>query len=806
MPNKIPLLPSLLLLFLTLSFGVITNASSKDKEETYSQPYSTRYYYEKAKPKLVAPFQRVQVNAPPKNIISNKLNTFLLTNDFKVEILKPNGTVVDTGISSPDCSIAPSTDGFVLCTTSLCKWYTCNKDSLCTTDTSVTHQLGTIVAIATDLFDDSVWLAGVDSSLLRIFKKGGIQSITSIAGNVTTIEVDSRRIAVGTTLAVYYNFNGTKFTSWVNAYGASMDGFPTALAYLGEELWIGGNWCLNVIRKDGYTVDRVSGTQGLPFGNITYLRSTQTELWIGTTHGLARMDLGIGDGPYSQWRFFAGDRWLPGNNNVSSLSASSASRLNGSTVWVATDFGLASISILQHRLSKKVEMYTETATTIMSRHGWVAAADLDKYGDITSLSLHAGDNDGLWTGMLVSGLIYQYAVTKSKIARDLAWKHYAAVEFLHNVTNTHGFIARTAVMCNESHGGGDSGICPKGSPITCGWVNSAECYDGVDVDKSNCCWTWKRDTSSDEVTGHFFTMLQAWMFLAENQSEKDRVAEKLCNTAEYLLDGNLRFIDPISKKGTSWGYWDPEQLNGVPGKPNERGENSLEVLGFLAAATRVCGTNNTHFADTFASLVRDHQYDINVVNAMATSPQSLAFFDFRLAFMSFHTLAIALPDLMLANGTGYDPLIPLTKEEQLLFRSRMQQSVKRYWNDKSTGGTVNAENNWDAGMSLMYQRIIGEKGMSDPKWQLKRYPTELTLWPNVNSKRWDVTLLKDWLIYPNNQLVVEEALPADEAFGWSDDMTEGANCGVDLLSSSTRYQAPSPFILIYWMQEYYEGI
>ena len=585
-----------------------------------------------------------------------------------------------------------------------------------------------------------------------------------------------------------------------------MDGIPTALAYLGEELWIGGDWCLNVVRKDGYTVDRVAGTQGLPVGNITSLHSTETELWIGTTQGLARMELGIGDGPYSQWRFFAGDRWLPGNNNVTSLSVSSTANGSvGSVVWVATDYGLASISIQQNKLSNKAEMYTKNIP-IVSRHGWVAAGDLAKYGDVSSIYLHAGDNDGLWTGMLVSGLIYQYALTKSKVAKDLAWKHYAAVEFLHNVTNTHGFIARTALMCNESHGGGDSGVCPKGSPNNCGWVNSSVCYNGVDKeDQTNCCWTWKRDTSSDEVTGHFFTMLQAWMFLAENQSEKDRVAEKLCNTAEYLLDGNLQFIDPISKKGTSWGYWDPEQLNGVPGKPNERGENSLEVLGFLAAATKICGHNSTRFADTFASLVRDHQYDINVINAMATSPQSLAFFDFRLAFMSFHTLTIALPDLMLANGTGYDPIIPLTKEEQLLFRSRMHQSVERYWNDKSTGGTVNAKNNWDAGMSLMYQRMIGKQGMSDPKWQLKRYPTDLTMWPNQNSKRWDITLVKDWLIYPNNQLVVQESLPADEAFGWADDMTEGSNGGVDLITSETRYQAPGPFLLIYWMQEYYEG-
>ena len=33
-------------------------------------------------------------------------------------------------------------------------------------------------------------------------------------------------------------------------------------------------------------------------------------------------------------------------------------------------------------------------------------------------------------------------------------------------------------------------------------ANSSECYDGVDTDPEACCWTFKSDTSTDEVT-HF---------------------------------------------------------------------------------------------------------------------------------------------------------------------------------------------------------------------------------------------------------------------------------------------------------------
>jgi hypothetical protein len=107
-------------------------------------------------------------------------------------------------------------------------------------------------------------------------------------------------------------------------------------------------------------------------------------------------------------------------------------------------------------------------------------------------------------------------------------------------------------------------------------------------------------------------------------------------------------------------------------------------------------------------------------------------------------------------------------------------------------------------MNLVYERMTGETGMLDKQWQLKRYPNEMIQWPNMNSKRWDITLVRDWLVYPNNQLVVEQSLPADESFSFSDDMTEGANCGVDLVDANTRYQAPNPFVLIYWMQQYYD--
>ena len=60
--------------------------------------------------------------------------------------------------------------------------------------------------------------------------------------------------------------------------------------------------------------------------------------------------------------------------------------------------------------------------------------------------------------------------------------------------------------------------------------------------------------------------------------------------------------------------------------------------------------------------------------------------------------------------------------------------------------------------ALKKRNIHSDKGMIDPQLQLKRWPMDLIEWPVFNSKRLDVTLVKDWLIPPNNVNV----LPADE--------------------------------------------
>lgn len=787
-------MPNLLSLF----FILLLSAAAADAA-AFQQFVSERFYYQGITPPVVAPFPCLVNLSSPVVAVQEP---YLLSADGTISVLFSSGN----GTSTLSTNIPPVPEAIVTITSSghlVQMWasggfrFSCPMPTpwFCSLVGTYNYpSVGLLVAVSEDT-NGTLWLGG-QNGLIRIHTDGSSDTVP-IQGSVTSMAVSNADVAVGTTLAVYYDFQKStqRFGRWVNANGESMDGTPTSLAFLEGELWIGGEWCLNVVRRDGFSVDRVSGLQGLPVGNVTSLAVSPdgSTLWIATTTGVVSWSPEAAS--EDAWRYFMGDRWIPtgGDSTVLAIAGSG---------WVATKYGLGHIYSVDMTMEEKSQHYVKIATGVMSRYGWVASASLQRYGDPTSILKADTDNDGLWTGELASGLIHEYAVTGSESIRQLAWKHYAAVEFLHNVTNTDGFFARTAVKCGEPHQGGDGSICPSGSPNTCGWVNSTACYDGVDTGPA-CCWTWKRDTSSDEVTGHFFTMFQAWLYLAQTAEEKQRVASKLCASADYLVKGGLKFIDPVSGRGTTWGYWDPAELNGVPGKPNERGGNALEILSFMASAARVC--NDSRYGETFASLVRDDHYDENIVNALATSPQSLAFFDIRLDAMSYHLLTLAVPELAMHNGTGYDPILPLTKEEQRTFQSRLKQSVSRYWENKhSFGATVYGLNNYIAMMELNYKRITGNpSGLSDPQWQLKRYPLDLIAWPVQNSRRWDIQFLKDWSLPPNNQKVLTRALPADEAFGTGGDfLTEGSTDGVDGGDGRT-YQMPSPWMLLYWMQRHY---
>ena len=821
------------------------SAYSSDRYYTSSVPQSPRAPW----PEL--PFGAAHVLSA--TAASQRALLVVLATDGSVHTLSATGNVTSTSIAPLRANArigafvvsAASAVGVAACDPSGCTFYKCEANGACSQLTAVPMKLGAVSALSVAHSGD-VWLSSRQAGLVKFSapKYTATRFGRKVVGNVTGLAifdssdssgsagVASTLVAVSTELAVYYDFDAAsgEFASH-QLVGEDLDAAPTALAFVRTpptaevELWIGHRYCLNVLRADG-SLDRVSGEQGLPVGNITSLArgSEDGTLWIGSDQGVALKCAACGDA----WRYFGGDRWIAGGNVVTGLSASpgadsptidtaAATTTPHPSAWVATASGIARIWSRESSLEQRAAQYTARIPPL-NRHGWIAAGSLQTYGDVSTLTLHDGDNDGLWTGMFVAAMAFRFAATKSLEAHTLAWRHFSAVEFLHNVTATAGvdpgFIARSAVRCDEPHGGGDSGICPKGSPSQCGWVNSSVCYAGVDPPgATSCCWKWKRDTSSDEVVGHVFTLLVVYELLARTDTERTRVARPLCQTMAYLQDNGYIFVDPISGKGTSWGYWDPGQLNGVPGKPDERGENSLELLGFLAAAAHVCDASASppgRFGKAFALMVTKHGYDQNTIGALATAPESIATFDFRLAFMSYYVLALATPELARADVHGVSPLVPLSPKAAALVKARLQRSVRRYWN--ATGATINAENNRVPFACTVHQLMTGAPGLADPEWQLRRFPdAPLIDWPALNSKRLDVRLNKDWLLCgadPSSgcgspYAIDRGVLPADEAFthGSADFVTEPGGRSVDGGGGMTE-TAPNMWLLAYWMRVY----
>ena len=278
------------MIFQVIFFCLLHLITVSEAETTFPQYNSARYYYENAKPPIVAAFPLLQIE-PILMMVTNKNKTFILSDDGIISMLY-NGTLSNFAMVgyTADSALAVSTDGIVVCTSKNCIWYKCDEET-CVPINTHTSDLGPIVAMAVQS-DNSVWVGGKNSGLLHLSATGTIINVVKVIGNITAIAVGTTDVAVGTTDAVYYQFDPTQkmFTKWVQANGASMDGHPTALAFLKEELWIGGEWCLNVVRKDGFTVDRVAGNQGLPVGNITSLDTDDAgSLWIGTEQGLAMM-------------------------------------------------------------------------------------------------------------------------------------------------------------------------------------------------------------------------------------------------------------------------------------------------------------------------------------------------------------------------------------------------------------------------------------------------------------------------------------------------------------------------------------
>jgi hypothetical protein len=347
----------------------------------------------------------------------------------------------------------------------------------------------------------------------------------------------------------------------------------------------------------------------------------QDAIWVGTGSGLVQ--IGQGSSP----RLFHSQRWLP-SDDVRDLVAGP-----DRSIWVATAGGLAHLVPKRMTLEEKAGYFEEM---IQARHirppGLVERCQLEKAGDLTTFKPVDTDNDGEYTGTYLAAETFRFAVTADPKAKAHAVAALEAMAFLEEVTGGDGFIARTVIpsdwteMADANRSYTPAEIArmkaenPREKIVERRWRISKDLK-----------WLWKGDTSSDEVTGHFYAYDIFAEFVADAEQKK-KVTALVARIADRLIrDGYV--LKDEDGEATLWGVWSPEKLNGDPNWMNERGVNSVEILSYLTTAHWLTG--DAKYDEAIESLLKDHHYDQNILSPRPSDVGAYTYIDDELLAMAY---------------------------------------------------------------------------------------------------------------------------------------------------------------------------
>lgn len=455
-------------------------------------------------------------------------------------------------------------------------------------------------------------------------------------------------------------------------------------------------------------------------------------VWFASDVGVIHLDRGT-------LKYYSADRWVP-HNDVHDLCVMP----DGETVYAATDRGLSMLSLCEMTFADKAALYDETIESYHIRHGFVATRLIKNY-DMDNGTVQISDNDGLWTACYVAAQSFRYAVTGDKTALAHARRGMQSTLLLTRVTGIPGFTAR-AVRYPGDHGFGDGNkewhLSPDG---TC---------------------EWKGETSSDEMTGHFFGG-SIYYDLCADDTEKEQIRAALCGIMDHITQNGFRLIDTDGLP-TTWACWNPDLLNNDDKWVFERGINSLELLAFLKVCFHMTGDGK--YDALYREFVRRHHYPLNAARHKIRDAH-ICHIDDNLAFLASMTL------LRLENDPAIRALILCGMEDHWQYERVERQPLFCFIHALFTGR--------DADLCEGVQ-------------SLREMPLDMIHYAMENSKR-------KGLIYDTEQTAWFEEpqllapLPYDER-----NVHRPDNGGFDLDAPNCNYaQEPTMFLLPYWLGRYY---
>jgi len=522
-----------------------------------------------------------------------------------------------------------------------------------------------------------------------------------------------------------------------------------------RQLWVGGLGGIEVFH-DGENVRRFTTTDGLPTAEVHCLAfGPDGRLWAGTSLGVTRFD-------GETWSLRHGRRWLL-SDDVRDIAFGP-----DGTAWIATSAGVSAIRSRSMTMAEKSAEFLEKCEARHVREpGLVEKCRLNVPGDLTSWEPMDDDNDGQYTAMHLAAESYRYAVTKDPDAREKAKRAFHALEYLQTATGTDGFVARSVIpvswgrMADANEEISDERAAvgrvedPRWKPVEQRWRPTA---DGK--------WLWKGDTSSDEITGHFYGYY-IYYTLAANDAEQERVRSLVRRIMDHIIDGGFNLND-IDGTHTRWGVWAPDKLNGDPNWRAERGINAQEILSFLKATYVITG--DAKYEEHYHRLIDEHGYGEHARHSKTYAPSERTHIDDELLALTYNVL------LEREKDPG---LLAIYKESLDWWYKGLAQDQSPFFN-------------------FLYGALGGEDfGLEDGIAYLRDAPLDLIDWTVDNSQREDVRLVRSPEIEP---LQTDRLMPPSERPVMRWDRNPWKAVGG---SDGTNEQSPTAWLLPYWMGRYY---
>ena len=221
---------------------------------------------------------------------------------------------------------------------------------------------------------------------------------------------------------------------------------------------------------------------------------------------------------------------------------------------------------------------------------------MPSFGDNRKTICGDNDNNGLWTAIVVVSAYMKYSITNNPNDLKFASTFFDGLSRLHYITNIEGLMARS-LCAPEEEPFQKCGIGGKPGQ----WQNS--------TNPNFAGWSWKSDTSSDEVTGHAFA-LSIVAKLSPIPEERAEAARLLNNFILRIIKNDYKLIDWTGKP-TSWGWWNPDRFVGPAGL--------LQAYRFLADSRDTATEERLSKLDDPFSVFRCH----GIQNCVNVCPKGL---------------------------------------------------------------------------------------------------------------------------------------------------------------------------------------